>query len=354
MFGGFFDWETSSQRLHTLEQEVADPSLWEDPARAQKITQERALLESALQDFNAYTQELEEARLLLDMAEQEGDAASLQEAETLLQDLAQRVERYHLESLLSGEADAKDCYLEIHAGAGGTEAQDWACMLVRLYTRWAEAHRYRTETLEESAGEEAGVKSTTLKIVGLRAYGWLKTESGVHRLVRISPFDANARRHTSFASVWVYPVIDDSIHISIEEKDLRIDTYRASGAGGQHVNKTESAIRITHLPTGVVVQCQTDRSQHRNRAMAMEVLRARLYALELRKREEAAEDQAAGKSDIGWGHQIRSYVLQPYQLVKDLRTGVEKGNAQSVLDGDIDLFLRASLSARIGKKDVSP
>jgi peptide chain release factor 2 len=248
---------------------------------------------------------------------------------------------------LSGDADANDCYLEIHAGAGGTEAQDWALMLVRMYTRWAEDHGYKTEWLEESPGEEAGLKSATIKVIGTNAYGWLKTESGVHRLVRISPFDSQARRQTSFASAWVYPVIDDKIEVEILEKDCRIDTFRASGAGGQHVNKTDSAIRITHIPTGIVVSCQQDRSQHRNRAIAWDMLRARIYEAELQKREAAADALNATKTDIGWGHQIRSYVLQPYQMVKDLRTGAETGNSGAVLNGDIDLFLEASLASRL-------
>ncbi len=265
-----------------------------------------------------------------------------------MEKLTKEAARLQLETLLSGEADANDCFIEINAGAGGTEAQDWAQMLARMYSRWADARQYKIEILDENAGEEAGIKSITFKIMGHQAYGWLKTESGVHRLVRISPFDSNARRHTSFASAWVYPVIDDSIAIEIEEKDLRIDTYRASGAGGQHVNKTESAIRITHNPTGIVVQCQSDRSQHRNRAQAMSMLKARLYELELRKREEKLNSQSANKTDIGWGHQIRSYVLQPYQMVKDNRTAVERGNAHGVLDGDIDCFLEAALAQRIG------
>ena len=253
-------------------------------------------------------------------------------------------QRAELEALLSGEADGNDCYLEVHAGAGGTEAQDWAEMLLRMYTRWAERRRFKVEWIEESPGEEAGIKSATIQINGTDAYGWLKTESGVHRLVRISPFDSNARRHTSFASVGVYPVIDDTIEIEILDKDLRIDTYRASGAGGQHVNRTDSAVRITHLPTGIVVACQNDRSQHRNRAMAMQMLKARIYEMELRKREEATKAVHEAKSDIGWGHQIRSYVLQPYQMVKDLRTGVETSNTQAVLDGDIDDFLMSALA----------
>ena len=285
---------------------------------------------------------------MIELAEQENELDLIKEAEDTLNDLVQQAQRLQLETLLSGEADKNDCFIEINAGAGGTEAQDWAQILARMYSRWAENRKYKIEILDENSGEEAGVKSITFKVMGHQAYGWLKTESGVHRLVRISPFDANARRHTSFASVWVYPVIDESINIEIEEKDLRIDTYRASGAGGQHVNKTESAIRITHLPTNIVVQCQNDRSQHRNRAQAMDMLKARLYELELRKQEEKLNAQTAYKTEIGWGHQIRSYVLQPYQMVKDNRTSVERGNAHGVLDGDIDVFLEAALSQRIG------
>jgi peptide chain release factor 2 len=285
---------------------------------------------------------------MLELAEAEGEIGIIDEIESQLTALQIEVNRLQLESLLSGEADNYDSFVEINAGAGGTEAQDWAEMLARMYSRWADSKKYKIEVLDESPGEEAGIKSITFKITGHRAYGWLKTESGVHRLVRISPFDANSKRHTSFASVWVYPVTDESIPIEIEEKDLRIDTYRASGAGGQHVNKTESAIRITHNPTGIVVQCQSDRSQHRNRAQAMAMLKARLYELELRLREEKLNSQMATKSDIGWGHQIRSYVLQPYQMVKDSRTSVERGNAQGVLDGDIDCFLEAALAHRVG------
>jgi peptide chain release factor 2 len=270
----------------------------------------------------------------------------------VLSGLRAEAQRRELESLLAGEADGNDCYLEVHAGAGGTEAQDWALMLLRMYARWAEDHDYKVDWLEESAGEEAGLKSATLKISGPDAYGWLKTESGVHRLVRISPFDSNARRHTSFASVWVYPVIDDKIEIAINDKDLRVDTYRSSGAGGQHVNKTDSAVRITHMPTGIVVQCQSERSQHQNRAHAFAMLRARLSELELQKREAATEAMNAGKTDIGWGHQIRSYVLQPYQMVKDLRTGIETSNTGAVLDGDLDRFLAAALAARITGADA--
>ncbi|KAB2833116.1 MAG: peptide chain release factor 2, partial [Caedimonadaceae bacterium] len=322
--------------------------LWNDPQHAQKIMKEREALISSMGRIQQLESDLKNIEELLELAEMEDDAALTDEAETSLKKLHQFSMRERLQTLLSGEADSNDCFVEIHAGAGGTEAQDWASILQRLYLRWAEAHNYKIEWIEEAAGDEAGIKSCTFKVIGHQAYGWLKTESGVHRLVRISPFDSNARRHTSFASLWVYPVIDDSIDIQIEEKDLRIDTYRASGAGGQHVNKTESAIRITHIPTNIVVQCQNDRSQHRNRAQAMSMLKARLYELELQKREEAAQAVSASKSEIGWGHQIRSYVLQPYQMVKDLRTGVEKGNTQAVLDGDIDDFLEASLAMKLG------
>ena len=308
---------------------------------------ERTQLEKSLGDIRQIERGLDDAVGLIELAEAENDQGTLAEAEGELTKVAALAAKKQLESLLSGEADANDCYLEIHAGTGGTEAQDWALMLLRMYTRWANAKGFKTEFVEESPGEEAGIKSTTIKIIGPNAYGWLKTESGVHRLVRISPFDSQARRHTSFASAWVYPVIDDTIEVEVQDKDLRIDTYRASGAGGQHVNKTESAIRITHIPTGIVVACQTDRSQHRNRAMAMEMLKARLYEAELQKREAVAAKEAESKSDIGWGHQIRSYVLQPYQMVKDLRTGAETGNSGAVLDGDIDRFLEASLAQRL-------
>ncbi len=285
---------------------------------------------------------------LIALAEADGDAAMAAEGMAALRALAEEAKRREIESLLSGEADANDAYVEINAGTGGTEAQDWAEMLMRMYMRWAEQHGYKVQLMEESEGEQAGIKSATLQVSGPNAYGWLKTEAGVHRLVRISPFDANARRHTSFASVWVYPVVDDSIDIEINESDLKVDTYRASGAGGQHVNKTESAIRITHMPSGIIVACQTDRSQHRNRATAMAMLKARLYEAELQRREAVAAAQENAKTDIGWGHQIRNYVLAPYQLVKDLRTGVEKGNPDAVLDGDLDSFMAAALAARAG------
>jgi peptide chain release factor 2 len=285
---------------------------------------------------------------LLEMAEAENDAAMIADGMANLRALGAEAKRREIESLLSGEADANDCYMEINAGAGGTEAQDWAEMLQRMYIRWAEKHGYKVIQLEESEGEQAGIKSVTLQFTGPNAYGWLKTEAGVHRLVRISPFDAAARRQTSFASVWVYPVVDESIDIEINPADLKVDTYRASGAGGQHVNKTESAIRITHVPTGIIVACQTDRSQHRNRATAMAMLKARMYEAELQKREAASALVEDAKTAIGWGHQIRSYVLAPYQMVKDLRTGVEKGNPDAVLDGDLDEFMAAALAARVG------
>ncbi len=311
---------------------------------------ERTATEKRLAGFRALEQEFEDTIELIALAEEEEDAETLDDAEKALAALQAVAAKRQLESLLSGEADGNDCFLEIHAGAGGTESQDWAEMLVRMYTRWADAHGYRIEWLEESLGEEAGIKSTTLRINGDNAYGWLKTESGVHRLVRISPYDASSRRHTSFASAWVYPVVDDDIEVEIDESQVRVDTYRASGAGGQHVNKTDSAVRLTHVPTGIVVQCQNDRSQHRNRAEAWKLLRARLYELELQKREAEMQEAREAKSEIGWGHQIRSYVLHPYQMVKDLRTDVEKGNAQGVLDGDIDGFLEAALAAKIGAK----
>ncbi len=344
--GGIFDWDNAVLSLEELNAKAEDPGLWNDPEAAQKLMRERNRLSAAIEDCRSLERDLEDNLTLLELGEAEGDAGTVEEAEAALRELHQRAERSRIASLLSGEADANDCYLEVHAGAGGTEAQDWAEMLMRMYVRWAEDSGFKVEWLEESPGEEAGIKSCTLRIKGTNAYGWLKTESGVHRLVRISPFDSQARRHTSFASVWVYPVVEDSIEVEILDKDLRVDTYRASGAGGQHVNKTDSAIRITHLPTGIVVQCQSDRSQHRNRATAMEMLKARLYELELKKREEEAEAGHASKTEIGWGNQIRSYVLQPYQMVKDLRTGVEKGNAQGVLDGDIDDFLAAALAEK--------
>ena len=346
------DWETATRRLAELNAQVEDPRLWDDPANAQKLLRERTRLDQAIDGYRRIEREVDEARELIELGEAEGEAAIVAEAETALQKLRAEAARRELESLLSGEADSNDCYLEVHAGAGGTEAQDWAEMLLRMYVRWAEARGYKVEWLEESGGEEAGLKSATVRVNGSDAYGWLKTESGVHRLVRISPFDSNARRHTSFASVWVYPVVDDKIEVEINDKDLRIDTYRSSGAGGQHVNKTDSAVRITHMPSGIVVQCQSERSQHQNRAHAFAMLRARLYEAELQRREAATDAMNATKTDIGWGHQIRSYVLQPYQMVKDLRTGVETSNTGAVLDGDLDRFLAAALAARIEGADA--
>lgn len=307
--------------------------------------QRKNQLEEELNKFRKAESDFVDLQDLLKISEDEEDEKSVRQVEEEIQKFCDFMQVYQLDSFFSGDADQNSCYLEIHAGAGGTEAQDWAEMLLRMYVRWGEAHGYRIEQIEESPGEEAGLKSVTIKIDGLKAYGWLKGESGVHRLVRISPFDSNARRHTSFASVGVYPVIDESINIEINEKDIRIDTYRSSGAGGQHINKTDSAVRITHIPTGIVVQSQSDRSQHRNKAMAFEMLRSRLYELELRKKEEA--ENATEKGAIGWGHQIRSYVMQPYQLVKDIRTGFEKGNVVAVLDGDIDDFLRSVISAKV-------
>ena len=341
-------YDVALARLAELEAQSAEADFWNDQAVAQEAMREKNRLERQLNMITSLQNEMDDAVGLIELGEIEGDQDVVAEAEEALVQLAAIADKRQLESLLSGEADGNDCFLEIHAGAGGTEAQDWAQMLARMYSRWCESRGFKLQMIEESAGEEAGIKSVTMRIEGENAYGWLKTESGVHRLVRISPYDSSARRHTSFASAWVYPVVDENIEIEIEDKDLRIDTYRASGAGGQHVNKTDSAIRITHLPTNIVVQCQNDRSQHRNRATAFNMLKARLYELELQKREDAASDAAAGKTEIGWGNQIRSYVLHPYQMVKDLRTNVEKGNAAGVLDGDLDDFVEASLAARVG------
>ena len=309
---------------------------------------DRQALETAIASVKTLESGISDNLELIELGEAEDDQEVVDEAIAALTDLRGTAARMRVETLLSGEADGNDCYLEVHSGAGGTESQDWAQMLFRMYTRWAERRKFKVETVEYQAGEEAGIKSATIQIKGHNAYGWLKTESGVHRLVRISPYDSQARRHTSFSSVWVYPVIDESIDIEVNESDCRIDTYRASGAGGQHVNTTDSAVRITHVPTGIVVQCQNERSQHKNRAQAWDMLRARLYERELQIREEAANAEAASKTEIGWGHQIRSYVLQPYQLVKDLRTQVESTAPSDVLDGDLDPFMEASLAQRVG------
>jgi peptide chain release factor 2 len=317
--------------------------------------QERTALEDNLNAIARIEQDLDDQITLIELGEAESDQKVIAEGEQALRKLKIDVARRELEALLGGEADGNDSYLEVHAGAGGTESQDWANMLLRMYTRWAEQHRFKVEVLEETGGEEAGIKSATVQIKGRNAYGWLKTEGGVHRLVRISPFDANARRHTSFASVQVYPVIDDRIKIDIAESDVRVDTLRSGGAGGQHVNKTESAIRLTHIPTNIVVFCQNDRSQHRNRAQAWDMLRAKLYEVEIKKREAKAAAEQAARTDIGWGHQIRSYVLQPYQMVKDLRTGVSTSNTGAVLDGDLDQFMEATLAQKAfgtGPKEV--
>jgi peptide chain release factor 2 len=346
--GGIFDWDAAVIRLAELDSRAEDPTLWNDAAAAQELMRERGRISGIVDGVKSLERERDEALELIELAEAEGDEAVAKDALAALAALAVEAKRREIESLLSGEADGRDAFMEINAGSGGTEAQDWAEILLRMYSRWAETRKFKVEILDQSEGEQAGIKSVTLQITGANAYGWLKTESGVHRLVRISPFDSAARRHTSFASVWVYPVVDDTIEIEINPADLKVDTFRASGAGGQHVNKTESAIRITHVPTGIIVACQTDRSQHRNRATAMNMLKARMYEMELQKREAASASIEAAKTDIGWGHQIRSYVLAPYQLVKDLRTNYETGNPAAVLDGNLDPFMAASLAARVG------
>ena len=348
----FLDWDRAVRRLDELNQRVEDPALWGDAKGAQEVMRERRRLDEAIGAAKAIQQELDDTTELMEMAEAENDDALVDDAVNSLAALAERAERDKVAALLAGEADANDTYVEVNAGAGDTESQDWAEMLQRMYSRWGERHGMKVELVDYHAGEQAGIKSATLLIKGENAYGYAKTESGVHRLVRISPYDSNARRHTSFASVWVYPVIDDDIDIEVNEGDLRIDTYRASGAGGQHINTTDSAVRITHLPTGIVVACQNQRSQHKNRAEAMKMLKARLYEAELQRREAEASAEHAAKSDIGWGHQIRSYVLQPYQLVKDLRTGVTSTAPSDVLDGDLDRFMAAALSQRVTGEKV--
>jgi peptide chain release factor 2 len=348
----FLDWDRALRRLEELNVRVEDQSLWNDPKAAQEVMRERRRLDEAISATRAIQQELDDNVELLEMAEAEGDEAMESDAVAALAELAERAERDKVTALLAGEADSNDTYIEVNSGAGGTESQDWAEMLHRMYRRWAERRGYKVEIVDYHSGEQAGIKSATLMVKGENAYGYAKTESGVHRLVRISPYDSNARRHTSFSSVWVYPVVDDDIDIEVNESDLKIDTYRSSGAGGQHVNTTDSAVRITHVPSGIIVACQNQRSQHKNRAEAMKMLKARLYEAELQRREAQASAEHAAKTDIGWGHQIRSYVLQPYQLVKDLRTGVTSTAPSDVLDGDLDRFMAAALSQRVTGEKV--
>jgi peptide chain release factor 2 len=348
----FLDWDRALKRLDELNAKVEDQALWNDPKAAQAVMRERRRLDEAITATRAIKSEMDDTTELMEMAEAEGDVGMVDDGVAGLAALAERAEKDKVQALLAGEADANDTYIEVNAGAGGTESQDWAGMLTRMYQRWGERHGLKVELIDSHSGEQAGLKSATIMLKGENAYGYAKTESGVHRLVRISPYDSAARRHTSFASVWVYPVVDENIDIEIVDSDLRIDTYRASGAGGQHINTTDSAVRITHIPTNIVVQCQNQRSQHKNKAEAMNQLRARLYEAELRKRELEANATAASKTDIGWGHQIRSYVLQPYQMVKDLRTGVVSTAPGDVLDGDLDKFMAAALSQRVTGETV--
>jgi peptide chain release factor 2 len=349
----FLDWDRALRRLDELNARVEDQALWADPRAAQEVMRERRRLDEAIAATRAIESELADTVELIGMAEAEGDTAMEAEAVESLAELARRADTDKVKALLAGEADANDTYIEVNAGAGGTESQDWAGMLSRMYSRWGERHGLKVELVDQHSGEQAGIKSATLLLKGENAYGYAKTESGVHRLVRISPYDSAARRHTSFASVWVYPVVDENIEVDYNESDLRIDTYRASGAGGQHINTTDSAVRITHIPTGIVVQCQNQRSQHKNKAEAYNQLRARLYERELAIREATANAENATKTDIGWGHQIRSYVLQPYQMVKDLRTGVTSTSPSDVLDGDLDAFMAAALSQRVTGEAVA-
>ena len=349
----FLDWDRALRRLDELNARVEDPKLWNDPKGAEAVMRERRRLEAAVGTVNQISQEMADAVEFIEMGEAEDDTAIVDEGHATLAALADRADADKVQALLAGEADANDAYLEVHAGAGGTESQDWAEMLQRMYSRWGERHGYKVDLVDYHAGEQAGIKSATLLIKGENAYGYAKTESGVHRLVRISPYDSSARRHTSFSSVWVYPVIDDDIDIDINPSDLKIDTYRASGAGGQHVNTTDSAVRITHMPTGIVVASQQDRSQHKNRATAMGMLKARMYEAELAKREAVTSGEYQAKTEIGWGHQIRSYVLQPYQQIKDLRTGWISTNPTDVLDGALDPFMAAALAQRVTGEKVS-
>jgi peptide chain release factor 2 len=347
------DWDRALRRLDELNARVEDPKLWDNPKQAEEVMRERRRLDAAISTVKDIDGDKTGTVELVELAEMEDDEALADEGVASLKALADRADRDKVSALLSGEADPLDTFIEIHAGAGGTESQDWAEMLFRMYGRWAEQRGFKVETVEYQAGDQAGIKSATIMVKGENAYGYAKTESGVHRLVRISPYDSSARRHTSFSSVWVYPVIDDSFEIDINPADLKIDTYRASGAGGQHVNTTDSAVRITHAPSGIVVASQMDRSQHKNREIAMGMLKARLFEAEMRKREEAASAEHAAKTDIGWGHQIRSYVLQPYQMVKDLRTGVTSPTPSDVLDGDLDDFIAAALAQRVTGEAVA-
>lgn len=348
----FLDWDRALRRLDELNARVEDPTLWNDPRKAQEVMRERTRLDAAISATRAIQQEMDDTVELMEMAEAEGDEALVDEGVASLKALAEKADEDKVKALLAGEADGNDAYLEVHAGAGGTESQDWAEMLQRMYQRWAERRGMKVEIVDYHGGEQAGIKSATLLLKGENAYGYAKTESGVHRLVRISPYDSSARRHTSFSSVWVYPVIDDNIDIEVNEGDLKIDTYRASGAGGQHINTTDSAVRITHIPTGIIVACQNQRSQHKNKAEAMNMLKARMYEAELQRREAAASGEYQAKTEIGWGHQIRSYVLQPYQMVKDLRTGVVSTSPDDVLDGALDPFMAAALSQKVTGEKV--
>ncbi len=343
MLGGIFDKNKIKEKIQVFDKKITNENFWKDKIVAQKILKEKKFFDNIINNFNFTINELEDIELLIELASKENDVVVIKDCGKKITQLLNQIKKTEVSCFLSEENDHLDTYLEVHAGAGGTESQDWAEMLRRMYSKWVEKKKCKFEIISEHRGDEAGIKSSILKITGSYMYGWLKSESGVHRLVRISPFDSGARRHTSFASVWVYPVIDDSVKIDIKEKDIRIDTYRSSGAGGQHVNTTDSAVRITHLPTNIVVQCQNERSQHKNKETCFNMLKARLYKYEIEKKEEASENIAKSKTDIGWGHQIRSYVLQPYQLVKDLRNNIENTDPDSVLDGDIDSFLEAAL-----------
>jgi len=349
MLGGIFEKNNINGKIEKFNKSILETNFWKDKLAAQKILKEKKFFENIISSFNSNVNELENLEELINLALKENEILVIKDCEKKINLIFNQVKKIEVECFLSSENDHLSTYLEIHAGAGGTESQDWARMLRRMYSKWVEKKKCKLEIISEHKGDEAGIKSSTIKVIGPYMYGWLKSESGVHRLVRISPFDSGARRHTSFASVWVYPVVDDSININIHEKDIRIDTYRSSGAGGQHVNTTDSAVRITHLPTNIVVQCQNERSQHKNKETCFNMLKARLYRYEIQKKEEASENLAKSKTDIGWGHQIRSYVLQPYQLVKDLRNNVENTDPENVLDGDIDSFLEAALYQTIKK-----